>query len=83
VVCLQNLASLYLQKVDYEGKVQYDALDRPAKLAAEALAIVERIVGETDKFSYLRAKALARVGRAELVKKDREKAETIFLEAQT
>lgn len=65
------------------GKAQGDSEDRAGKLTTQARETVEKILGEDDKFNYLRAKAIAQIGKTELLKKDQEKAEKLFLEAQT
>ena len=69
-------------KLDYLNHKTYDAQDRPAKLALEARESVDRILGAEDQFNYIRAKAIAQQGKPELVKKNQENAEKIFLEAQ-
>ena len=58
-------------------------MDRPAQLAIQTREIVEKIIGADDPYNYLRAKAIVQIGKSELVKKNQEKAEQLFLEAQT
>ena len=65
-----ELANMHLQKVDTRNKKVYDAKDRPGQLAIQSREIVERILGEDDPYNYLRAKAIAQIGKCELVKKN-------------
>ena len=74
---------MHLTKLDFSNRKIYDKQDRPRILAKEAREIVERIIGAEDKYNYIRAKAIAQIGKADLVEKKQEKAEDLFLEAQT
>ena len=63
----QDLSEVYLTNIDYFGEKQYDPADRPAKFAIEAREAVNSILGDADKANYHRARAIARVGKTELV----------------
>lgn len=67
--------------INYLGEKVYDPKDRPAKRANEALAIVNKIIGDANEHNYLRAKAIAMVGKTELVQKNQEKAEELMMAA--
>ena len=72
---------MHLLQVDSRNRKVYDAQDRPGQLAIQARESVDRILGENDPYNYLRAKAIAQIGKSELVQKNQEKAEQTFLEA--
>ena len=76
-----ELAGCYLLGTDNSGKPVYDKEDRPRKMANECKATVESIIGDDEQFSYLRAKAIAQIGKAELVLKNVEKTAELFLQA--
>ena len=69
-----ELANIHLLSVDSRNNKVYDPKDRPAILANEAREIVDRIilVGDdaANNYNYIRAKALAQVGKSELLKKN-------------
>ena len=68
-----ELGNVYLLGTDTQGKPVYDNEDRPRKLATEAKETVEKILGSDEQYSYLRAKAIAQLGKSELVLKNAEK----------
>ena len=74
---------MHLMQVDSRNRKIYDPKNRPAQLANQSREIVERILGESESNNYHRAKAIAQIGKSELVQKNQEKAEQLFLEAQT
>ena len=78
-----ELASLHLMKQDLSGKSEVDPQAKPVVLAREALESVNRIIGAEDQYNYLRAKATAQTGQPYLAIKNQEKAQEIYLDAQT
>ena len=81
VKCKQDQANIRMTMINYLGEKVYDPKDRPAKRANEALAIVNKIIGDANEHNYLRAKAIAMVGKTELVQKNQEKAEELMMAA--
>ena len=79
----QDLSEVYLTNIDYFGEKTYDSQDRPAKISTEARDAVNRILGDADKANYHRARAIARVGKTELVQKNQSRCQELMLEAQT
>ena len=65
-----ELANMYLMQVDSRNRKIYDPKDRPAQLGSQSREIVERILGESDPNNYHRAKAIAQIGKSELVQKN-------------
>ena len=75
------MSYLYLSIPSRSGGSQYDGKDRPFKLANESLEIIKEVFSADTKENYYHAKALAAIGKALLVKGEREKSEEVFLKA--
>lgn len=78
-----NLADVYRTSFSTTGKSCYDPKDRPLKLVNEVADRVKAILGDDDKYNYIRAKALSNVGKNLIAKGDGANAETALLESQT
>lgn len=65
------------------GKQAYDPQDRPLKILNECHEQINGILGEADKYNYIRAKVLTQIGKTHIAKAEREKAESVLLDAQT
>ena len=59
----------------------YDAQNRPFTIASESRAIIDLIFRD-DTHNYHKAKAILQVGKAELIKKNQESCEQLFLESK-
>jgi len=78
----QQYSHLYLTLTNQHGAEKYDLEDRPLKFGEKSLDVTKALIPEKES-NYVLAKALACVGKAYLVKGEREKAEEFFLQAQT
>ena len=69
-----ELANIHLLTVDSRNNKVYDPKDRPAIIANEARDIVDRLILVSDEpannYNYIRAKAIAQIGKAELLRKN-------------
>ena len=77
----QNLCEVHLTKINYLGEKVYDPSGRPGKYAMEARKIVENVLGDPNKANYHRARAIAMLGKTELVQKNQSTCQEMMLEA--
>ena len=56
--------------------------EKPKTLTKEAFEMVERIIGNSNEYNYLRAKCLGAMGKVALIQKDIAQAEELFKKSQ-
>ena len=76
------LANLYVSQIDNKGQLKSIEQDKPNTLTQEAFDMIERIIGNSNEYNYLRSKSLAAMGKVALIQKNVTQAEELFKKSQ-